>query len=192
MAPVQRILREWRRVLIPIAALAVVNAAVYFFLVHPMSVRTATAEQRAQAAGDALAAAGREQAAAEAVVRSRHAADEDLRRFHQDVLPADLAGARRMTYARLAELARETNLLYARRSFNRDASYDGTLERLGITMELEGDYRDIRDFIYQLESAPEFVVIEDLALSSGQDEEAPLGLTLRLSTYFRPGEGDGR
>ena len=192
MAPVQRILREWRRVLVPLAALAVVNVAVYAFVVYPMSVRAATAEERARVAREALRAARQEHAAAQAVVASRRSADEDLQRFHAQVLPADLAAARRMTYARLAQLARETNLLHDRRSFERDTGYRGNLERLGITMQLEGDYRDIREFIYRLESAPEFVVIEEVTLSSGQDVDAPLGLTLRLATYFRPGEGDGR
>jgi Tfp pilus assembly protein PilO len=190
MLPITRVASEWRRVLVPLAVLAVINVAVYAFAVYPMSQRAAGAERRAQASRDALASARQEHARAQAVVNSTSQATAGLGRFYGDVLPADLAGARRMTYARLAQLARETNLLYDRRSFERDDGYGGALEKLNITMELEGDYRDIREFIYRLEASPEFVVIEDVALSSGADEEAPLTLTLRLATYFR-GQDDG-
>lgn len=185
MLPLTRIAGEWRRVLLPLAVLALVDVAVYAFVVYPMTLSAAGAARRAETARQARVAAEREFELAQAVVRSSGVAAGDLQRFYTTVLPADLPAVRRMTYARLAELARETNLLYDRRSFEEDAAYRGTLKRLQITMDLEGNYRDIREFIYRLESAPEFVVIEDLALSSGNDEEAPLALTLRLATYFR-------
>jgi Tfp pilus assembly protein PilO len=187
MLPLTRIAGEWRRVLLPLAVLAIVDVAVYAFVVYPMTLSAAGAARRADTARQARVAAEREFELAQAVVRSSGVAAGDLQRFYTKVLPADLPAVRRMTYARLAELARETNLLYDRRSFEEDPAYRGTLKRLQITMDLEGNYRDIREFIYRLESAPEFVVIEDLALSSGNDEEAPLALTLRLATYFREG-----
>jgi hypothetical protein len=174
MLPLTRIAGEWRRVLLPLAVLAIVDVAVYAFVVYPMTLSAAGAARRADTARQARVAAEREFELAQAVVRSSGVAAGDLQRFYTKVLPADLPAVRRMTYARLAELARETNLLYDRRSFEEDPAYRGTLKRLQITMDLEGNYRDIREFIYRLESAPEFVVIEDLALSSGNDEEAPL------------------
>ena len=36
-------------------------------------------------------------------------------------------------------------------------------------MVLEGDYRDVRRFIHKLETAPEFVVIEDVGAGAGRD-----------------------
>jgi Tfp pilus assembly protein PilO len=192
MLPVTRIAREWRRILVPLAVVAVVDILVYLFVVSPMSRSAAGAERRAQTARQSLVQAEREHARAQAIIRSSTQASESLGHFYGDVLPADLAAARRMTYARLASLARETNLLYDRRSFEPDGSYRGSLDRLGITMELEGDYRDIREFIHRLESSPEFVIIEQLALSSGVDEDAPLTLTLQLATYFRGAEAHDR
>jgi len=184
MLPLTRIAREWRRLLVPLAVVAILNLLVYLFGVSPMSRSAAGAERRAQTARQALMRAQQEHARARAVISSSSQATENLGRFYGDVLPSDLAAARRMTYTRLAALAQETNLLYDRRSFEPDGSYRGSLGRLRITMELEGDYRDIREFIHRLESAPEFVIIEQLALSSGVDEESPLTLTLQLATYF--------
>jgi len=52
-------------------------------------------------------------------------------------------------------------------------------------MELAGSYADIRDFIHEIESSPEFVVIDDVALAEGVQNDPVLRLTLQLSTYFR-------
>jgi Tfp pilus assembly protein PilO len=52
-------------------------------------------------------------------------------------------------------------------------------------MTFAGDYDEIRQFIYDLEAAPEFVVIEDMTLSEGAESGAPLMLTLSLSTYYQ-------
>ena len=53
-------------------------------------------------------------------------------------------------------------------------------------MVLQGDYESFRQFIYELESAPEFVIIDDVTLAQN-DPTKPLTLTLQLSTYYRLG-----
>ncbi len=50
-------------------------------------------------------------------------------------------------------------------------------------MVLQGEYENLRQFIYELESAPEFVIIDDVTLTEGAENE-PLTLRLDLSTYF--------
>ena len=60
------------------------------------------------------------------------------------------------------------------------------LRQMTIKMVLQGDYRNIRQFIYELESAPEFVIIDDLTLAENQRDE-PQTLTINLSTYYRAG-----
>ena len=52
-------------------------------------------------------------------------------------------------------------------------------------MVLAGTYADMRDFIYQLETAPEFVVIDNVQLAEGGDGSGSLVVTLDLSTYYR-------
>ena len=56
---------------------------------------------------------------------------------------------------------------------------------LQVSMLLSGAYRDIRRFIHALETAPEFVVIEEIVLSQGDETEAGEVLSLVLSTYYR-------
>jgi Tfp pilus assembly protein PilO len=183
--PFARILVERRAVILPLVALALVNVGLYAFAVYPLSVRVGTLEARAQASFGRLAAAEREYQAARAVVTGRERADAELKTFYTDVLPADLAGARRMTYARLAQLAREANLQYEHRTYQVDSAYKGDLEKLGIVMDLSGDYDDVRDFVHRLETSPEFVVIEKMTLEEKGQGETGLTLTLDLATYYR-------
>jgi Tfp pilus assembly protein PilO len=150
-------------------------------------------ERRAASARVQRAAAERDYASARALQTGRERADVDLRQFYREVLPTDLAGARRLTYARLAQLAQENNLHYQHRSYETDTNYKGELEKLHISMELDGDYADVREFIHELETSPDFVVIERLALaeqSRGGDSDGMLQLTLDLATYFRRADDD--
>jgi hypothetical protein len=180
-----RIAGERRAVLLPLAALAVVNVLLYAFVVYPLSLRVSALEGRAGDAERGRLLAEQEYAAARAMVTSRDQADVELQKFYRDVLPADLTGARRITYARLAQLASDTNLTHGRRSYEEDARHRGTLRRLRIRMELEGEYASVREFLHRLETSREFVVIERIGLVEGTGDNAPLRLSLELATYFQ-------
>jgi hypothetical protein len=47
-----------------------------------------------------------------------------------------------------------------------------------------GQLRDFRQFIYALESAPEFPIVDDVVLTEGNANE-PLTFVVTMSTYFR-------
>jgi hypothetical protein len=179
-----RALREKRSLLVPLVVAAVANVAVYAAVIYPLSVRAGGLEARAQTATLNLAQATAEFKAAEAVRTGRARADQQLTRFYESILPKDQTGARRITYLRLARIAEESNLDYDRRSVSTKRERESALERMDMTMVLGGEYRDVRRFIHRLETSPEFVVIEDIALVQGE-RDTPLTLTLRLSTFFR-------
>jgi hypothetical protein len=52
------------------------------------------------------------------------------------------------------------------------------------TLTLPGDYDDIRAMIHDIETAPEFIVIDNIVLAEGRDAGA-LSWALALSTYYR-------
>ena len=63
---------------------------------------------------------------------------------------------------------------------------EGDLIQVDFTMPISGDYRDVRKFIYDVESSPIFLNIDNLSLSSGGDEnEGDVTLTIALTTYMR-------
>ena len=180
----QRAVREHRRVVVPLAIALGVNVVVYGAGVYPLSQRVANIEQRDRTAEEQLLAAQREQAQATGTLTGKDRAAAELATFYKDVLPSDLAGARRLTHLRLAQLAREANLKFLRDTFVPVLERDRTLTQLKIEMVLSGSYGDMRAFIHQLETAPEFVVIDNIELGQGAEGGA-LAVTLRLSTYYR-------
>jgi Tfp pilus assembly protein PilO len=179
-----RIAREKRLLLIPLVVALVVNLIVYLVVVRPMGSRSAGAAETAAAAKLAMQGADREQAAAAELVAGKARADEALNAFYQKVLPPSLSAARRMTYSSLPALAQRTKVRSETRRFDPvDPEKDARVGGLKIRMVLQGEYANLRQFIYQLESAPEFVIIDDLTLTAGQASEA-LALHLDLSTYY--------
>jgi hypothetical protein len=53
-------------------------------------------------------------------------------------------------------------------------------------MVLQGEYESVRQFIYELETAPDFIIIDGMSLAQAEANK-PLALTLELSTYYRLG-----
>ena len=182
---VRRIIVEKRAILLPLAIALAANVFAYFVVVRPLEVKSAGAADRARQSAAALAAAEKDLTAARALVSGKSEADQELSAFYDKVLPSNLTAARRLTYASLPELAKKTGVRYdARTASSEDADKDTKLGHMKIKMVLEGDYRNIRQFIYELESAPEFVIIDDLTIAELQANQ-PQTLTINMSTYFR-------
>jgi Tfp pilus assembly protein PilO len=184
MTLVRRAMSEHRRVVLPLVIALGINVVLFAAGVYPLSQRVANIEQRDRTAEEQLLAAQRDHAQAAGTLSGKDRAATELASFYKDVLPSDLAGARRLTHLRLAQLARESNLKFLRASFEPVAERNRTLTRLKIEMVLSGTYADMRAFIHQLETSPEFVVIDNVELGEGA-EGGPLSVTLHLSTYYR-------
>jgi Tfp pilus assembly protein PilO len=188
---VRRVFAEHRRVLLPLVIALLVNVLVYAFAIYPLSQRVANIEERNRAAERQLAAAREEHGRALGTVTGKDRAGKELEEFYTRVLPANVAEARRLTYLRLAQLADQTGLRVARQSVKEvDDRRVETLRALQIDMELTGGYPAMRTFIYQLETAPEFVVIDNVQLSEGVDGNGQLRVQMQVSTYFRSPDRD--
>lgn len=179
-----RVAREKRPLVLPLVAGLLVNLAVYAAVIYPRTSSAGALERRAQAAAQARARAAAELKDAEAVRTGQERAGEQLAKFYDSILPQGQDGARRITYRRLAALADETGLDYDSRTIAIDGDSRSALERMTVTMQLAGEYRDVRRFINRIETAPEFIVIDDISLSQAE-RAAPLALTVRLSTYYK-------
>jgi Tfp pilus assembly protein PilO len=186
-----RILADYRRVIVPLVIAFVVNLLVYGLGVYPLTQRVANVEQRNQSAEAALAVARREYDAARGALTGKERASVELATFYKDVLPPNLAGARRLTYLRLAQLVREAGLQFKTGAYATESEdRDSTLQRWRIELEVQGSWDDIRTLIYQLDTAPEFVVIDNIVLRQGRTEGGALELRLTLSTYYQVERGD--
>jgi Type II secretion system (T2SS), protein M subtype b len=183
----KRILVEKRAAIIPLAVGLLANVAAYALWVYPLGVKSAGAADRAAAAKQAVQVGEKDLAAARGLVTGKSEAERELKTFYDDVLPADFASARRLTYATLPALARKANVkLVERRNDNELMEKESRLGVLRIRTIWQGDYESLRRFIYELESDPAFVIIDDVELAQ-PDPTKPLTLQLTLSTYYRQG-----
>lgn len=190
MTDVRRIVAEHRRAVWFIAGALILNAALLALVVLPLSQKARGGEEQARAATTELLAARREHNAARATVTGKGQADRELKRFYSDVLPHGHSGARRILYLNLEQLARNANLDIERLRTDPDTDRRGELRKLTQTLNLAGEYTNIRRFIHQLETAPEFRVLESVSLAQGEEGQRGLNVTATVSTYYRT-EGNG-
>ncbi len=181
----RRAIVEKRALVGPLVVALIVNLLAYFVVVRPLAMKSTSAADRAAGAATALQAAEKVNLAARGLITGKAQADEELAAFYQKVLPPDLAAARRITYAGLPALARKAGVRYEGRTTNVETvDKEKQLSKMTIRMVLQGEYERLRQFIYELERSPEFVIIDDVSLVEGKGNE-PLTLTLNLSTYYR-------
>ena len=188
--PVARVVSDHRAWLLPLGVVIVLNLGVLIFAVIPLESSVASVGKRAETAAQALQEAKTDFANAEATRDGQGQATKDLDRFYQQVLPADAAAARRITYLRLTQKAREHNLKFERSAFEPEVIRDSDLERLKVSYSLSGDYDDVRQLIYDIETGEEFIIIDNIVLAEGSDNSAPLAFNMSLSTYYRTGHHD--
>lgn len=181
----RRVFDENRKPITWLAAGLVINVLVYAFGVYPLSQRVANVSERNDTAAKALAAARQENQQASGALTGKDQAVNKLDKFYTEVLPRDLASARALTHVRLAQLARMHNLRYERAQSEPILAKDSKLTQLKVQMSLGGSYAGVRGFLHSLETAPQFVVIDNVVL--GESEGDSLQLTLNLSTYYRSG-----
>ena len=183
----RRIVGERRRLVTVLGVVLAVNVLVLIGAVYPLSQRVANIEERNRAAAVELQAASQEHDIAQGTLTGKERAATELERFYADVLPMNFAAARGLTYVRLDELAREAALVSERRTYAPVEERNSSLTRLESELVLRGNYGAMRRFIYEMESAPEFVVIDDLTVTQGANDAGVLVVTLKLSTFFRSG-----
>ena len=94
--------------------------------------------------------------------------------------------ARRLLQLRVAQLARTHDVTFARSVATPESIRE---QRAGAAA---GDHRAGRtlratsaQFLYELETAKDFVIVDSIVLGEGDESSAPLNLTLNISTYLQ-------
>lgn len=192
MVSTARILADRRLIISVLGVLAAANLVALALVLGPLRSRVQTLTQRAGTASLGAVTAARELTQAKQTASGSLKAVGDLDRFYTQILPADQPAARQMTFVRVAQLAREHGLEYDQRTFGQEEpgrTDEGVLTRATLTMSVFGSYRDLRRFLYALETGDDFIVIRDVAVSRSDEPNAPLEAGLTLSTYFKGGDG---
>ena len=185
-----RVLADHRRWLVPVAAVLAINIVVLVAVVVPMRRAVESGETRANASVQALREASADLRNAEATRDGQGQASQDLDRFYSEVLPADLTAVRRI-FLKLSQLARSHDVTFERSQTTPEELKGSSLERLVVSYSLSGDWDDIRQLIYEIETGADFVVIDNVGLQEGSDPNSALSLALDLSTYYRARSAQG-
>jgi hypothetical protein len=183
--PLSRVIGDHRRWLIPAGIVLAINVIVLVAAVLPLRRSVQSGSARAEASARALSEAVADLKEAEATRDGQTQASADLVRFYADVLPADISSARRITHVKFAKLAMSHDVTFQSGATTPEELRGSSLERLHVNYALTGDWDDIRQLIYELETGPDFIVIDNVQLAEGTQASAPLSLTLDLSTYYR-------
>jgi hypothetical protein len=184
MTLARRVFTEKRALIVPLVVAVVANVLVYGLVVYPLRVKSLGAADRARNAALTLKGAEQDFANARELVAGKSRAEQELLTFYGKVLPSDQLAALRLTYGPLPALARKANVKVLSRRWSPEVpKKDSRVARLVVHVALEGDYEAFRQFIYALETAPEFVVVDDVTISF-VDQAKPLIFTLELSTYY--------
>ncbi len=187
--PFRRIASDKRLWVAPLAILAVIDLVLIGLVLGPLAARVRGLETRANAATVAAAAAQRELDAARALSTGTQQAAGDLERFYTEILPADQASARRLTFLHLGQLAHTSGLDYDRRAFTQAQERDGRLIRVDQTLVVRGRYDALREFLHAVEAGDDFVVVRSINVARADDATGELEAALAVSTYYRAADG---
>ena len=79
---------------------------------------------------------------------------------------------------------RNAGLLPGTYSYSASEDKKSGFIRFGIQFSVKGEYHQIRQLLAELQSSPEFLVVQDLGLSGDEDPVSrDLGISLRLATF---------
>ena len=172
----------WRRRLLPVfLALAALNLLVFAAWTAPRTVRLRTVTARLEAArrqAEAEKSEAARLAERGAAIRANAA---DLRRFYSSVVgpeDTDLVP----TLEEIERMARTLGLTPGPRAYRRDDVPDAAVERVAVTLPLEGSYQQLVGFLREVETSSRFLTVDRIALSGKGEGGA---LRVELSAYMR-------
>jgi Tfp pilus assembly protein PilO len=183
----RRVLSERRVLVVPLLTVLAINVLVLALAVFPLQRSVAGDEDRANDVKLALADARRTERVANDTRASRQRADEELKRFYAEVLPASHAVARDLLYLQVSKLSREHGLKFESSSFEPEPVDKSSLMRFRVDVSLTGDYANIRKFLYRIETAEEFYIIEGVKLGHASRTDGggtALEVVLQVATYY--------
>ena len=110
-------------------------------------------------------------------------AEADLKRLRSELLATRDT---RMIGVQLevAELCERFGIDWDSVSIDNELLVDEELDRLVMTVPLEGGYANLRRFLQAVEASDEFLVVEQVGLSEAHDGGVMLELNVALATYF--------
>ncbi len=187
-----RIYQERRRVMLPLVIFLIANIAILAFAVFPLRHSVVGYENDARDATIRLGQARNANRAATAAKARKEEADQELKKFYAEVLPTDQASAVKLVLFWVGQAARDARVQFESSQADDQPLHDSPLSKVSSHLTLRGDYQDIRRFLYDLETAQQFVVVEKVELAQQGTTMSNAGglleVGLDVATYYVGGE----
>ena len=114
-------------------------------------------------------------------------ARSDLGTLHDDILSTrDLRLVE--VQHEVAELCAQFGIEYTSVNYSNSVLPDVGLDRLGMSVPLEGNYGSLRRFLQAVEESSRFLLVEKVALSKAKQGGKLLSLSISMATYFNLSE----
>ena len=185
----RRMYDERRKVMLPLVAFLIASVAIFALAVVPLRHSVTSDEAEAQDATLRLAHARLDNKNATNARARKEEADQELKKFYAEVLPGDQAKSVNLVLFWVNQAAKEARVQLESGQTDAAALHDSTLARVACHFTLRGDYQDIRRFLYKLETAQQFVIIEKVELAQQgttlANQSGALEVGLDVATYFR-------
>jgi Tfp pilus assembly protein PilO len=184
----RRVYQERRALVLPVVIFVLANVAALALVVLPLMQNVRTLEANAEMASTNLLRARVLDKQAKDTLGSKDRADQELKKFYLEILPKSESGARQvMTF--LYRTAQENGVAFQRNSQDRQEIKESQLVRVTGSVTLSGSYANIRKFLYAVETAEEFVVIERVGLVQAAELRSAAGtgrleVDLDVATYY--------
>ncbi len=194
----RRIFVERRAVLLPLAVALVANVLALGLGVLPQQQGVVSAEHAAVNARLTLANANVTDKAAKEIRIGKDRADQEMKKFYAEILPRNFQEAVSIMNFWLLKVSEETRVPFrSGSSTSKPSPEPSNLVKVMTKATLTGDYADIRRFLYELETAQQFVIIESMELTQSGTQQAGgvLEVAIEIATYYvadQAGEKSGK
>ncbi len=172
-----------RMISLVLLGLAVLNVGFYLLATRPKLRAYTNLQEGTGPQQEALRSLTAEVEQREQFLEALLTAESDLARIRQEILST--------RKERLVDVQQELEQLAKRFSIDVDSvTYDNELlrdaelDKLVMTVPLEGGYANLRKFLQAVEASERFLVVERVALSEGKQGGVMLELSITLTTYF--------
>ena len=173
----------WRRLLLPVfLALLGTNLVALAAWTGPRYWRQRNAAARAEAARVEVARQRLEAAELRERAEAIRANAADAERFYTRLVGTEKADLL-PTLEEIEQLARAPGLKPGARSLRRGEAPSARVERVSVTLPLEGSYGQLVGFLRGVERSKHFLTVDRVALRA--DQEGVATLQVELSTYLR-------
>lgn len=183
----RRIFLERRAVLLPLLVAFVVTVGVLLLVVLPLRQAVKSAEDDALQSRLNLAAAKAAEKGAKQAQAGKERADQEMKKFYAEILPRNFDSAANLISFWPIKIAQQSRVKWSSGTTQTKALQDpSNLVKVSSKATLTGEYADIRRFLYEIETAEQFVIIESVELSQSGSAQSSgvLEVSLEIATYY--------